>query len=127
MYAEMIQVFAENGLYDQVEYIYLSLKREDCLEPDIEGFNAVLKSLVSFKLIGLVMDCCNLMKAIGCEPDRSSFRILINGLEAIGETAASGIIRQDALKYYGDLDFLEEEEITASPISRRSNTICTQF
>ncbi|XP_031270553.1 pentatricopeptide repeat-containing protein At1g62350-like isoform X1 [Pistacia vera] len=115
LYAEMIQVLSENGLFEQVEIIYMFLKRENHLEPDIEGFNAVLKSLVSFKLIGLVMDCYNLMKAIDCEPDRSSFRILINGLEVIGESGSLGIIRQDALKYYGNLEFLEEEEeITAS-------------
>ncbi|KAL5858649.1 hypothetical protein ACOSQ3_006107 [Xanthoceras sorbifolium] len=110
LYADMIQVFAENELFEHVELVYLYLKSENCLEPEIEGFNSLLRSLVSFNLIGLVMDCYDLMKSVGCDPDRSSFRILVNGLEAVGEEGFSAIIRQDAVKYYGDLEFLEEEE-----------------
>lgn len=110
LYAEIIQVFASNGLFEHVELLYLYMKRENFLEPEIEEFNALLKNLVNFRLTGLVIDCYNLMKAVGCEPNRPSFRILINGLEAIGEVDSSAIIRQDALKYYGDLEFLEEEE-----------------
>ncbi|XWS54430.1 hypothetical protein CRYUN_Cryun10bG0088800 [Craigia yunnanensis] len=81
LYADIIAVFASNG------------------------------ALISFKLTPFVMDCYGLMKAVGCEPDRSSFRILVNGLELIGETGFSAILRQDAQKYYGEsLEFLEEEE-----------------
>lgn len=110
LYADMIQVFGTNGLFQHVETLYLYLKSENSLEPEIQGFNALLKCLVSFKLRALVMDCYELMKAVGCEPDRSSFRIVINGLEAMQEVASSGIIRQDAFNYYGDLEFLEEDE-----------------
>lgn len=110
LYADMIQVFGTNGLFQYVEILYFYLKSENSLEPEIQGFNALLKCLVSFKLRGLVMDCYELMKTVGCEPDRSSFRIVINGLEAMEEVASSGIIRQDAFKYYGDLEFLEEDE-----------------
>ena len=103
----MIAVFPSNELFKEAELLYSYLKTESSLDPDIMGFNA----LISFKLTHLLMDCYGLMKAVGCEPDRSSFRILINGLEAIGETGFSAILRQDAQKYYGEsLKFLEEEE-----------------
>ncbi|KAH9694303.1 hypothetical protein KPL71_022377 [Citrus sinensis] len=110
LYADMIQVFGTNGLFQHVEILYFYLKTENSLEPEIQGFNALLKCLVGFKLRDLVVDCYELMKTVGCEPDRSSYRTVINGLEAMEEVAFSGIIRQDAFKYYGDLEFLEEDE-----------------
>ncbi|KAK8710984.1 hypothetical protein V6N13_146291 [Hibiscus sabdariffa] len=120
IYAEMLSVFASNGLFTEVELIYSYLKTESCLEPDIVGFNAVLDALISFKLTHLVMDCYGLMKVADCEPDRSSFRILINGLESMGETGLSAILRRDAQKIYGEsLEFLEEEEEVPTVISRR--------
>jgi hypothetical protein len=36
---------------------------------------------------------------IGCEPNRSTFKLLVSGLEYIGESVT---VRQDAYKYYGD-------------------------
>ncbi|GMI98113.1 hypothetical protein like AT5G09315 [Hibiscus trionum] len=120
IYADMLSVFASNGLFEEVELIYSYLKTESCLEPDIVGFNAVLNALISFKLTHLVMDCYGLMKVADCEPDRSSFRILINGLESIGETGFSAILRRDAQKIYGEsLEFLEEEEEVPAVVSRR--------
>ncbi|KAK6253172.1 hypothetical protein QUC31_014892 [Theobroma cacao] len=116
LYADMIAVFASNGLFKEAELLYSYLKIESKLDQNIEGFNALFNALINFKLTQLVMDCYGLMKAIGCEPDRSSFRILINGLESTGETGSSALLRQDAQKYYGEsLEFLkEEEEVTAS-------------
>ncbi|OMP02161.1 hypothetical protein CCACVL1_02910 [Corchorus capsularis] len=110
LYADMIAVFASNGLIKEAELVYSYLKAESNLDPNIEGFNALFNALISFKLIQLVMDCYEFMKALGGEPDRSSFRILINGLESLGETSSSAILRLDAQKYYGEsLEFLEEE------------------
>ena len=107
----MIAVFASNWLFKEAELLYSYLKTESSLDPDIMGFNALFNALISFKFTHLLMDCYGLMKAVGCEPDRSSFRILINGLESIGETGFSAIFRQDAQKYYCEyLKFLEEEE-----------------
>ncbi|OMP11371.1 hypothetical protein COLO4_03849 [Corchorus olitorius] len=110
LYADMIAVFASNGLIKEAELVYSNLKAESNLDPNIEGFNALFNALISFKLTQLVMDCYEFMKALGGEPDRSSFRILINGLESLGETSSSAILRLDAQKYYGEsLEFLEEE------------------
>ncbi|KAL9415634.1 hypothetical protein AB3S75_043848 [Citrus x aurantiifolia] len=97
--------------------VFEDIRKEQWYKPQvslyadmIQGFNALLKCLVGFKLRDLVVDCYELMKTVGCEPDRSSYRTVINGLEAMEEVAFSGIIRQDAFKYYGDLEFLEEDE-----------------
>ncbi|ONH92580.1 hypothetical protein PRUPE_8G182100 [Prunus persica] len=111
LYADMIKVMASNELFEQVELLCLCLKKERNLHPELEAFNALLTTLISFKIPKLAMECFYLMKEVGCEPDRSSFRILINGLESMGETGLSGILRQDAQKYYGEsLEFLEENE-----------------
>lgn len=111
LYADMIAVFACNGLFKETELLYSYLKSESSLDPDIMGFNALFNALINNKFTHLVMDSYDLMKAVRCEPDRSSFRILINGLESIGETEFSAIFRRDAQQYYGEsLDFLEEEE-----------------
>ncbi|KAK2981282.1 hypothetical protein RJ640_006983 [Escallonia rubra] len=64
----------------------MDLKFESSLEPDIKGFNALLDTLMSFKMTGLAIECFYLMKSVGCEPDRLTFRLLIKGLESDGET-----------------------------------------
>lgn len=111
LYAELISVLGSNGMFDKVELIFRKLKTESSLEPDSEGFNAVLKSLMGFNIVGLAMECFYLMKAKGCEPDRTTFKILINGLESNGETSLSASVRQEAEKYYGkSLEFLEVQE-----------------
>ncbi|KAK4561897.1 hypothetical protein RGQ29_004663 [Quercus rubra] len=112
LYAEMITVLASNGLFEDVELLHSYLKAEHGLNPEIEGFNALFKTLISFNRTELAMECYHLMKEVGCEPDKSSFRIIITGLELNGETKFSAMVRQDAQMYYGEcLEFLEEEEI----------------
>lgn len=116
----MITALANNEFFDQVHYIYNCLKMDSQrIEAGIEEFNFLLKALVGSKVNGLAVDCFYLMKELGCEPDRSSFRILINGLEMNGETDASDDLRIEAKKYYGEsLEFLKDvEEIT--PVRRR--------
>uniref|UniRef100_A0A5B7BWQ0 Pentatricopeptide repeat-containing protein n=1 Tax=Davidia involucrata TaxID=16924 RepID=A0A5B7BWQ0_DAVIN len=115
LYADVISVLASNGLFEKVELLFMQMKMESSLEPDIEGFNALLESLI-YNFTGIAMECFYLMKTIGCEPDKSSFRILINGLESKGQFGFSTIVRQEARKYYGEsLEFLEEkEEMTVS-------------
>lgn len=114
LYAELFTVLARNGMFDKVELIFNKLKSESSLEPDLPGFNKVLKSLMDFKNFGLAVECFYLMKAKGCDPDRTSFKILINGLESNGETNLSASVRQEAEKYYGEtLEFLERQEDVA--------------
>lgn len=111
LYADMIKVMVSNELFEQAELLCLCLKKETNLQPDIEGFNALLTTSISFNLPKLSMECYYLMKGVGCEPDRSSFRVLIKGLESMGETGPLGIVRQDAQHLYGEsLEFLEENE-----------------
>ncbi|KAK2992086.1 hypothetical protein RJ640_023469 [Escallonia rubra] len=111
LYADIISVLGSNGLFEQVQLLFMDLKSESSLEPDIKGFNALLDTLMSFKLTGLAIECFYLMKSVGCEPDRLTFRILIKGLESDGETSLSATLRQEAQRYYGQsLEFLEEEE-----------------
>lgn len=102
LYADMIAVSAANGLFEEVEFLYMCLKSELKLEPDNGGFNALLTTLMSFNLTGLVMDCFYLMKGLGCEPDKSSFTLLIDGFESNGETALLNIVRLEAQKYFGE-------------------------
>ncbi|GFS37668.1 vacuolar protein sorting-associated 9A-like protein [Actinidia rufa] len=111
LYAEIISVLGSNGLYERVVLLYSELEMETGLEPDTEGFNALLENLMSFNMTRLAMECFYWMKSIGCEPDKSSFRILIKGLESKGEVGLSAIVRQETEKYYGKaLEFLEEKE-----------------
>lgn len=111
LYADMVGVFGGNGFIEQVELVCLYLKREANLQPEIEGFNALLKALISLNMAELAMECYCLMKQIGCDPDRTTFRILVNGLESMGETGSSAAVRLDAQKFYGEsLEFLNEAE-----------------
>ncbi|KAL7237197.1 hypothetical protein ACSBR1_020294 [Camellia fascicularis] len=111
LYAEIISALGCNGLYERVELLVVQLKMETSLEPETVAFNALLKKLMNFNMTGLAMECFYLMKSLGCEPDKSSFRILINGLESKGEVGLSSNVRQEAEKFYGkSLEFLEEKE-----------------
>ncbi|XP_058224021.1 protein THYLAKOID ASSEMBLY 8, chloroplastic [Rhododendron vialii] len=115
LYGEIISVLGSNELYEKVDLLFTELKTETGMEHDIEGFNVLLENLMSFDMIELAMECFFLMKSLGCEPDKSSFRILINGLESKGETGLLAIVRQEAEKYYGEhLAFLEKEELVGS-------------
>lgn len=118
LYADIITVLASNGLFERVEIIHSYLKAEADLAPEIDGFNALLKALVCHNLGELAMESYYLMKEVGCEPDKASFRILIKGLESTGEAVDLRTVKQDAQKLYGEsLEFLEEEEETATAIS----------
>ncbi|XP_071685858.1 protein THYLAKOID ASSEMBLY 8, chloroplastic-like [Rutidosis leptorrhynchoides] len=112
LYAEMILVLARNGLYDEVDTIYLEMKGEKGrLQAKTEGFNVLLETLMSYNFIKLVMDCFELMKEVGCEPDRSTFKLLVSHLESKGETSLSESVRREAQKYYGDsIEFVDEQE-----------------
>ncbi|PON75208.1 Pentatricopeptide repeat [Parasponia andersonii] len=111
LYADVIGVLGSNGFFEQVEIVHLYLKSEASLQPEMEDFNALLRTLISFERAELAMECYDLMKQVGCDPDRSTFRILINGLESMGETGSSAVVRLDAQNFYGEsLDFLEQEE-----------------
>ncbi|KAE8008935.1 hypothetical protein FH972_005393 [Carpinus fangiana] len=113
LYADMIKVLGSNGLFEHVELLHSYLKTEASgLGLEIEGFNALLRALVNSNHTKLAMECYYLMKQVGCDPDKSSFTILITALESNGETGVSAVLRQDAQMYYGeDLEFLEEEEM----------------
>ncbi|EEF48000.1 pentatricopeptide repeat-containing protein At1g62350 [Ricinus communis] len=112
LYDDMIKAMASNGYFEQVELLCIYLKTEtNLIEPETDAFNALFTTLITFNLSGFAMEFYGLMKAVKCEPDRLTFRILINGLESMGESSASAILRQDAHKFYGQsLEFLEEEE-----------------
>ncbi|XP_019084443.1 PREDICTED: pentatricopeptide repeat-containing protein At3g46870-like [Camelina sativa] len=115
LYSDMIAVMADNILIEEVSYLYYAMKSEKGLMADIEGFNTLLTTLLNHKLFDLVMDCYAFMQSIGYEPDRSSFRILVLGLESNGEMGLSAIVRQDAHEYYGEsLEFVEEDEEVSS-------------
>ncbi|XP_010932093.1 pentatricopeptide repeat-containing protein At1g62350 isoform X2 [Elaeis guineensis] len=114
VYADMIKVLASNDLLEKVELICSYLKKEH-LEADTEGFNLLLKTLLEFGFTHSAMDCYRLMKLWDSEPDESTFRILINGLESKGEMDLSIALRQEGEMYFGrPLEFSEKTEEMAS-------------
>ncbi|KAD7117763.1 hypothetical protein R6Q59_005707 [Mikania micrantha] len=116
LYAELILALVRNGLYDKVEIIVIDLKREKGrLEAKIEWFNVLLETLLSYNLIQHAMDCVELMKEVGCEPDRSTYKLLVEQLESKGETRLSESIRQEASKLYGE--FVETGLVFSSQFS----------
>nr|GEX23072.1 hypothetical protein [Tanacetum cinerariifolium] len=120
LYAEIILVLAKKGLFDKVDWIFLELKSEKGrLEANkTEDFNKLLQTLMSYNLIELTMDCFELMKEVGCEPDRSTFKLLVCQLESKGEMSLSELIKEEAHKYYGDsLEFIDEQERDANELS----------
>ncbi|XP_023751305.1 protein THYLAKOID ASSEMBLY 8, chloroplastic [Lactuca sativa] len=116
LYAEIISVLAKNNMYDDVDMIFLELKTEKGrLEGKTEGFNLFLETLMSYNITRLAMDCFELMKEVGCEPDRSTFKLLVSYLESKGERSLSESIRQEAWKYYGDsIEYVDEQDEMAT-------------
>ncbi|KAG9456638.1 hypothetical protein H6P81_001146 [Aristolochia fimbriata] len=114
VYAGLVAVLGSNGLFEEIELLISYLKKED-LTPDTEGFNTLLKTLMEFHIFHSAMECFHLMKVVGCEPNEVTFRTLINGFELHGRTGLADIIREEAVKYFGDsLEFLEESEVNST-------------
>lgn len=114
VYNDMIKVLASNGLLDKVELVCSYLKTE-CWEADTEGFNSLMGTLLEFGFTQYAMDCYRLMKLWNIEPDESTFRILINGLESMGEMDLSMALKQEGEMYFGGpLDFSVKTEEMAS-------------
>lgn len=111
VYVDLIAVLARNGSLEELERVcsYLMMERWD---PDTEGFNSLLRTLLDFGRIHTTMDCYRLMKLWETDPDEATFRILISGLESMGEMDIAANLRQEAERYFGSLDFLEEDEET---------------
>lgn len=109
-YVEIISVLGSNGLIEEVVVLFDKLKDEDGIELDVDGFNGLLESLTKFNLTSLVLKCFFLMKSLGCEPNKSSFKILISYLQANGEVSQLPVLLQEAKNHYGCLDFLDEKE-----------------
>ncbi|KAL2254964.1 UNVERIFIED_CONTAM: Protein THYLAKOID ASSEMBLY 8, chloroplastic [Sesamum indicum] len=115
LYAEMITVLGSNGLLEKVELLIMELKAESTVNPDIEGFNMLLQSLMNLNLTALAMECFYLMKSLSCDPDRISFKILIDGLKSNKEMKLLAIILEEAKRYYGCyVNFLEKEDTEIS-------------
>uniref|UniRef100_A0A0E0KRV0 Pentacotripeptide-repeat region of PRORP domain-containing protein n=1 Tax=Oryza punctata TaxID=4537 RepID=A0A0E0KRV0_ORYPU len=110
LYVDIVTVLASKGLRSEVDKVCSYLKREQ-LEPDTEGFNLLLKALLDAEFTQLSMDCFRLMKLWDSDPDRITYRTLIKGLESLGGMGLSADIRLEAQNDYGDLDFLDEEEM----------------
>ncbi|KAL6882563.1 hypothetical protein ACP4OV_011253 [Aristida adscensionis] len=109
-YVDLITALASKGLRSEVDKACSYLKREQ-LEPDTDGFNLLLKTLLDAEFTQLAMDCFRLMKLWDSDPDRITYRTLIKGLESLGKMSLSADIRMEAENEYGSLDFLDKEEI----------------
>ncbi|KAL3843306.1 hypothetical protein ACJIZ3_000709 [Penstemon smallii] len=103
LYAEMVTVLGSNGYLGKVELLIMEqLKEESNLDPDHEGFNTLLESLMNLNLCGLAMECFYLMKSLPCDPDRLSYSILINGLKSNREMNLLSVVQEEAQKDYGN-------------------------
>ncbi|PHU04855.1 hypothetical protein BC332_25677 [Capsicum chinense] len=111
LYAEIVSCLGSNEMLEDINCLIMALKMESSLEPDVEGFYALLESLIKFHLTRLALEVFYLMKMRGCDPDRLTFKLLINGLESNEEMDLSAFVRQEAEKYFGQsLNFLDETE-----------------
>lgn len=108
IYVDIISVLAKGGLREKVEQACSYLKAE-CLEPDTEGFNLLIKILLEYGFTKTAMDCFRLMKLWESEPDEFTFRIMISGLESNGDKYNAVSVRAEAEKQLGEpLKYLEE-------------------
>ncbi|GMH16316.1 hypothetical protein Nepgr_018157 [Nepenthes gracilis] len=112
LYADMITALANNQMFKETKLIFSTLKKESDLQPDAEGFNALLRTLVNFNITGLAIDCFRLMKALECLPDKLSFKMLIQYLESNGEKDLASTVRDEARNAFWSLEFLDESEET---------------
>ncbi|KAM3204775.1 hypothetical protein T459_25254 [Capsicum annuum] len=111
LYAEIVSCLGSNEMLEDINCLIMALKMESSLEPDVEDFYALLESLIKFHLTRLALEVFYLMKMRGCDPDRLTFKLLINGLESNEEMDLSAFVRQEAEKYFGQsLNFLDETE-----------------
>lgn len=111
LYAEMVAALGSNGLLENVKLLIMELKAETNVNPDLKGFNGLLESLMGSNLTRLAVECYYLMRSVSCDPDRQTFKILIEGLTSNEEMELLTVIQQEAREFYGPFwDFLDEEE-----------------
>ncbi|KAF3773625.1 Pentatricopeptide repeat-containing protein [Nymphaea thermarum] len=112
LYTEIIAALLRSGMIEGAEVLFSMMKTEIC-EADDEGLNSLAKTLMVFNMPRTAMECFQLMKKVGSEPDKSTFRALVNHMNAKGEFDVSLRLRREAEKQFGvPWEFLVAEEET---------------
>lgn len=112
LYTEMITMFASNNIFEKVELLMLYLNTEWYhIDADTEGFNSFFRTLMDFGFTKYALECFHFMKEVEREPNESTFKILVDGLESKGEKYSSSMVKQEAEKYFGwPIEWNEEKE-----------------
>lgn len=94
LYASMITTLKRNNLIEEIKPLFAELEKEG-FQPDTKAFTHLLTTFLRVGLPQNAMETYDLMKQLGCKIDEYTFKVLINGLQSLGELDLSVAVSKE--------------------------------
>lgn len=108
LYAAMIRTLKRNNLTEKIKPLFAELEKE-CLQPDTRAFTHLLSTFLRVGLPQNAMETYYLMKQSGCKMEEYTFKVLINGLQSLGEFDLAVATTKEYKQFLdGYMGFLED-------------------
>lgn len=108
LYAAMIRTLKRSNLIEKIKPLFAELEKE-CLLPDTRAFTHLLSTFLRVGLPQNAIETYYLMKQSGCKMEEYTFKVLINGLQSLGELDLAVAISKEYNQFLdGYMGFLED-------------------
>lgn len=108
LHADMIMMLGRNKRVEEIESVLLELQKEG-LRPDTRVCTEIIGAFINVGMVQNAMDTFELMKQTECHPDKSTFTVLIEGLQRLGEVDLSTSVREQCVQYLDEpLEIFED-------------------
>lgn len=98
LHADMITMLGRNKRIEEVEAVLLELQKEG-LRPDTRVCTEIIGAFIHVGMVQNAMETFELMKQTECHPDKSTFTVLIEGLQRLGEVDLAKAVREQCVQY----------------------------
>nr|ACN40805.1 unknown [Picea sitchensis] len=108
LHADMIMMLGRNKRIEEVEAVLLELQKEG-LRPDTRVCTEIIGAFIHVGMVQNAMETFELMKQTDCHPDKSTFTVLIQGLQRLGEIDLATAVREQSVQYLDEpLEIFED-------------------
>jgi len=115
LHADMIMMLGRNKRIEELEAVLLEMQKEG-LRPDTRVCTEIIGAFIHVGMVQNAMETFELMKQTECDPDKSTFTILIEGLQSLGEVGLATAVRAQCVQYLDEpLEIFEDvsQEVAA--------------
>lgn len=108
LHADMIMMLGRNNRIEGVEAVLLEMQKEG-LRPDTRVCTEIIGAFINVGMVQNAMETFELMKQTECHPDKSTFTVLIEGLQRLGEVDLATAVREQSVQYVDEpLEIFED-------------------